>query len=109
MVEEATKIKLQCQYDGANTTKNGITTLKFRCPFSEITSYINVVRCIGLNLKVGIVVENTKHLLTPQARFKNIRIDREGEAIVQIEAEIVNYASIINACDKIIKVYITEV
>ena len=109
MAEEATKIKLQCQYDGANTTKNGITTLKFRCPFSEIINYINVVRCIGLNLKVGIVVENTKYLLTPQARFKNIRIDREGEAIVQIEAEIVNYASIINACDKIIKVYITEV
>ena len=91
------KMILSCTYDGSNTNKNGITTLKFNFPASEIAKYINVVMLLNSDIKAQIDNGDGSKGVIGKARFKTLRINREGDAVLQLESINVNFA-LLNEC-----------
>lgn len=91
------KLVLACTYDGSNTNKSGITTLKFVFPASELAKYINVVMLLNNDIKTQADNgEGTKGIIG-KTRFKTLRINREGDAILQLESMDVNF-ELLNEC-----------
>ncbi|HUS50566.1 MAG TPA: hypothetical protein VMZ91_10405 [Candidatus Paceibacterota bacterium] len=103
------KVQMLAVFDGLNTKKDGLHVIKFRIALREITNYLQTVRFIGRNAKVGIKQGGEKILLTKSASFYRLTIDSGGEAVFTIEAEDIakdfNAKSII---DKVIILVIWE-
>ena len=103
----AEKVVIIGKYDGMTTNKDGISVLKFKFPFSEIVNYINTIKLIGLNIKLIAKTDQIKFKVGT-ARFKMLKLDREGEAQLQLEGEDFNYHDLQKVVDEQVTVCMLE-
>lgn len=96
------KVVMNCMYDGCSTNKNGITTLKFSFPASEIGNYINVVKFLNVDVKALIDVGGVKAKIGV-CRVKNLRINREGDAVLQLETMELDFNALLDSFEKNIR------
>ena len=87
------KLVMTGTYDGCTTTKQGVSTIKFKFPYSEITNYIKCFYYLNVDLRLLERVGNDKKEIG-NVRLKTIRCDREGQAVISFEGEDLDLADI---------------
>lgn len=106
---ENNEIKLKGAYDGITTTKLGITTIKFKFPYSEIVHYIKTLSLIGIDILLNVKFAKGSETELGHCRVKKLQIDREGEAVLWLEGECINQGEILSMIDRTVLVKLTQV
>lgn len=107
-------------FDNANAKNNGVTTMRFKFPLSEIAKWSKLLLLINREVKAKVLVEveseeGAENLKDGYASiklgnilFKTLSIDKDGEArfTVEGESETMDLSSIYTMLDKEIKLVI---
>lgn len=92
------KCKLDAQYDGHTIKNNGDVDLKFKLPYSEITSALLLTQMINTNINIIAKVGKRKPTSLGTFVIKNLNIDRDGETKIKFNSE-VDTAEVANFID----------
>jgi hypothetical protein len=87
------KIKAVGAFNGVSTRQDGISVIRFKFPFNEIANYSSTLMLINEQCKCAIECEGKTDVI-PQAKFKKLNVDGEGEAKLELETFCNNIASI---------------
>lgn len=103
-------LKIECQYDGLASAKTGITTVKFKAPYSSIIDYIKLFSFVGIDIMIAAKdKDEAKFTKLGEGRLKSISVGKEGEARLHFYGESFDVTNIHTLMDKVIIIAIKEV
>lgn len=82
------QVKITGVFDNVNVKQNGEVAMRFKFPWAEIGSYTRLLLNIGKEMKVLIVNETEEKVPLGFVSFKQLSIDRDGEAKLTIVGEV---------------------
>lgn len=82
------KITYEATYDGHNTKRDGIISLNFRVPYTELSNGVKSVMLVDKQFKVAVIVDGQKIKIAKSAAFCGLRIDRHGETRITLETDV---------------------
>lgn len=91
-------------FDNANTNSKGIAVMKFKFPFSEVANFVQLVTVVGKPLKGMVYTAEGDKMKLGSVMFKQLSIDRDGEAKFTIEGECntIDLAKVYHLIDKVV-------
>lgn len=82
------QLKLVGTFDSVNARQDGITTMRFKFPFSELTSSMRLLMSLGKEMKVLIVNETEEKVPLGMVSIKQLTVDAGGETKLTIVGEL---------------------
>ena len=82
------QLKITGIFDNVTTKQDGVTTMRFKFPFSEIGRYTRLFLNIGKGMKAMVVNEAGEKIHLGIVSFKQLAVDREGEAKFTIASDV---------------------
>ena len=84
---EKVKIKIDLQYDGHSVKKNGSVDLKFKIPYSELVTSLEVLQLLGCNMTLKCKVSGST-VEVGTFYLSLFSVDREGETTIKLNSEL---------------------
>lgn len=84
------QLKIIGIFDNANTRMDGVTTLRFKFPYSEIGAYSRLLLNLGKQMRALIVNEAGEKVSLGMVSIKQLAIDKDGEAKLTVTGELVD-------------------
>lgn len=84
---EKVKIKIDLQYDGHSVKKNGSIDLKFKIPYSELVTALEILQLLGCNMTLKCKIEGST-VEVGTFYLSLLSIDREGETTLKLNSEL---------------------
>lgn len=107
------KVKLEAQYNGHNVKQNGNVDLKFKIPYSDLTSCLKLLQLISCNIHLKTKLHNKDVIDLGSFYLNKMSIDREGESSLIFNTELdstdLNAFTPLTEKDIIIKLYCSGV
>lgn len=96
-------LKVACTYNGYSVARSGVTTVRFKAPYGEIASYVQLLQMIGLDTKFYVKNDESKFNRVGVVRLKNLNINKEGDAVIVVYGESLDL-DITSLIDRVIKI-----
>lgn len=80
------KVKTVARYAGHSLNQNGSVNLTFKCDYSELTEYIQLIQMLNNDVNIGVRIAGEKPLKLGMFRIKEIKIDGDGEGTLKFNS-----------------------
>ena len=79
---------IECTFYTYVTKSNGIQTLRFRAPSTELSNAMKVILQMHAQITAGIVLaDGSKHKLGIY-QFGGLSVDRDGQSVISLETDV---------------------
>lgn len=88
-------IKTVAKYGGHNIKPNGSVTVSFKCPYSELPNYLQIVQMLNNDINIDVKKPESKSFGLGVFRLQKMNIDHDGECFLQFNS-ITDYVEVDN-------------